>query len=371
MKGARFMPATRETRTSRRESLVGIREIASRAKVSIATVSRTLNNVSTVSRKSAKRIWSVANKLNYYPNNQARALASGRSRMIGLMVADITDPFFSEIVHIFQETALQHNYEVLITSAQRQESRMGVAVQRMLEYKIEGAVIMTSQIDEMHLQALAQRKVPLVLLGGSRSVSHSSSIGVDFLHGIRQAVQHLVALRHERIGFITGPLVFKSSAAPRDAFLSAMRELGIAVDCDLIVEGDHTPAGGERALEQLMNLAKIPTAIMCSNDMTALGVMRKSFAVGIDVPQDLSVIGFDNIRIAEYLSPALTTIELSQEGLAKTAFHALMKDIGGNAGNAIGTQYELKTNVILRETTRLNPHPGKETRKLARSSQAR
>jgi DNA-binding LacI/PurR family transcriptional regulator len=359
------VPAMRVRKQSRGEFTVGIREIASRAKVSIATVSRTLNNVSTVSRKSAKRIWNVANKLNYYPNNQARALASGHSRMVGLIVADLTDPFFSEIVHIFQETALQHNYEVLITSTQRQESRMSVAVQRMLECKIEGVVVMTSQIAEVHLQELTQHQVPLVLLGGPRNTSHSSNIQIDFLSGIRQAAQHLVALRHERIAFITGPLVFQSSVARRDAFLRSMRELAMAVDRDLIVEGDHTPEGGERALEQLLKLVKMPTAILCSNDMTALGVMRKCFGEGIDVPQDLSVIGFDNIRISEYMSPALTTIDLSQERLAKTAFLALMKDISGNVGNALGTQYDLKTNLILRETTHLNLHPEKETRKLA------
>jgi DNA-binding LacI/PurR family transcriptional regulator len=358
------MPAIRAPRKSPRQNQVGIRDVASCARVSIATVSRTFNNVATVSQKSAKRIWSAANKLNYYPNNQARALASGRSRMIGLVVADITNPFFSEIVHIFQETALQHNYQVLITSILQHESRMGVPLQRMLEHKIEGAVVMTSQIEEIHLQELTRRKIPLVLLGRSRHGPHSSNIQVDFLHGIRQAVQHLVALRHERIGFISGPLAFKTSLARRDAFLNAMRELGIAVDLDLMLEGDHTPAGGERTFEQMMKLAKMPTAILCSNDMTALGVMKNSIAEGIDVPQNLSIIGFDNIRIAEYISPALTTIELSQEGLAKMAFHALLKDIGGNVDAAIGIQYELKTNLILRETTRLNRHSRKETWKL-------
>lgn len=303
--------------------------------------------------------------LNYYPNNQARALASGRSKIVGLIVADITDPFFSEIVHIFQETARQHNYEVLISSTQRQESRTNVVVQRILEYKVEGLAVLTSQIDEIRLQELTRGKVPLVLLGCSREGLHPSNIRVDFLHGIRQAVQHLAALRHERIGFISGPLRLKSSVARRDAFLTALRELEIAVCPDLIVEGDHTPAGGQRTFEQLMKLTKVPTAILCSNDMTALGVMKKCFAEGIDVPQNLSLIGFDNIRIAEYMSPALTTIELSQEGLAEMAFHALLKDISRTVGAAIGNQYELKTNLILRETTRLNPHSRKGTWKLA------
>jgi len=333
---------------------MNIREIAKRAKVSTATVSRTINRVPTVKPQLAKRVWKAVNELGYFPSMQARALVSGRSRIFGLIVSDITNPFFPEIVHVFEETALQHNYEVLLTSTVHDTERMKIAVRRLLEHRVEGVAVVTFGMEESLLNDLKLRKVPLVFIDVGPQRPHVSNIRIDYLHGIRQAVQHLAALRHERIGFITGPLSLKSAVARRDAFLQAMDEIGIAVEMALVAEGNHTLEGGAQAFAKMLTLPVRPTAVICSNDMTAIGVMRKSHAEGIVIPRDLSVIGFDNIRITQFMLPALSTIEMSQAEIARIAFRALLEDVQRSAPNPKGTEYALKTNLVLRESTVFN-----------------
>jgi len=333
---------------------MNIREIAKRARVSTATVSRTINRVPTVKPLLAKRVWKAVDELGYFPSTQARALVSGRSRMFGLIVSEITNPFFPEIVHVFEETALQHNYEILLTSTVHDTERMKIAVRRMLEHRVEGVAVMTFGMEESLLDDLKLRKVPLVFVDVGPQRPHVSNIRIEYLIGIRQAVQHLAALRHERIAFITGPLSLKSAAARRDAFLQSMREIGMPADRELVVEGNHTLDGGREASSRLLALPSPPTAVICSNDLTAIGVMRKCYAEGIVIPRDLSVIGFDNVRITQYTLPPLTTIEMSQAELARIAFRALLEDVQRKTPNPRGTEYLLTTNLILRESTALN-----------------
>jgi DNA-binding LacI/PurR family transcriptional regulator len=333
---------------------MNIREIAKRARVSTATVSRTINRHPSVQPQLARRVLKVVDELGYFPSMQARALVSGRSRIFGLIVSEITNPFFPEIVHVFEETALQHNYEVLLTSTVHDTERMKTAVRRMLEHRVEGVAVMTFGMEESLLDDLKLRKVPLVFVDVGPQRPHVSNIRIEYLLGIRQAVQHLAALRHERIGFITGPLALKSAIARRDAFLRSMKEIGMAVDPQLVVEGNHTLEGGAIAFEKMLRLSSRPTAVLCSNDMTAMGVMRKSYAEGIVIPRDLSVVGFDNIRITQYMLPPLTTIEMSQTELARIAFQALLEDIQRKTPNPKGTEYVLKTSLVLRESTTLN-----------------
>jgi len=335
---------------------MNIREIAKRAKVSTATVSRTINRIPTVKPQLAKRVWKAVDELGYFPSMQARALVSGKSRIFGLIVSEITNPFFPEIVHVFEETALLHNYEILLTSTVHDTERMKIAVRRMLEHRVEGVAVMTFGMEESLLDDLKLRQVPLVFVDVGPQRPHVSNIRIEYLLGIRQAVQHLAALRHERIGFITGPLTLKSAVARRDAFLQAMKEIGMPVDPALVVEGNHTLEGGEKAFTNMLALPSRPTAILCSNDMTAMGVMRKSYAEGIVIPRDLSVVGFDNIRITEYTLPPLTTIEMSQTELARIAFQALLEDVQRKIPNTKGTEYVLMTSLVLRESTALNPN---------------
>lgn len=332
-----------------------IREIAKRARVSTATVSRAINRVPTVNPTLARRVWKVVDELGYYPNTQARALVSGRSRIFGLIVSEIVNPFFPEIVQVFETIAVQHHYEILLTSTVHDPKRMETSVRRMIERRVDGVAVMTFGMEELLLEDLKVRNVPLVFVDVGPARPSVSNIRIDYLNGIRQAVQHLAALRHERIAFITGPLGLRSAVSRKSSFARAMKEIGLEVNPDLIVEGDHTLEGGMSATATLLKRPLRPTAIMCSNDMTAIGVMRQSYEEKISIPRDLSVVGFDDIRLAQFILPPLTTVQMSQSELARLAFHALLTEVQRETPAPHGAEYTLKTSLVLRESTAMAP----------------
>jgi LacI family transcriptional regulator len=168
-------------------------------------------------------------------------------------------------------------------------------------------------------------------------------------------VQHLAAMRHELIGFVSGPLRLRSAVARRDSFEESMREIGLHVRPEFIVQGDHSLEGGKLALQNLSKLRERPTALLCSNDMTAIGVMRQAYELGIAVPRELSVVGFDDTRLADFMIPPLTTIKMSQVEIATLAFNALLKEVKRETPSANGTEYVLNTQLILRNSTTFPP----------------
>lgn len=345
-----------------------IREIAKRAKVSTATVSRAINRVPTVDPQLAKRVWKVVDELGYYPNTQARALVSGKSRIFGLVVSEITNPFFPEIVHTFEELAVQSGYEILLVSTVHDSKHIRTSVRRMIEQRVDGVAVFTFGMEELLVDDLRLRKVPLVFVDVGRDVPHVSNIRIDYQHGIRQAVQHLAALRHTHIAFVSGPLHLPSALARKRAFEDSMAEIGLSADPELLVEQDHTMEGGMRALRLLIELSNRPTAVLCSNDMTAIGVMREAYDQGISVPQELSVVGFDNIRLAGFMIPPLTTVDMSQTELARIAFKALVSDITRETPAEHGVEYQLNTNLVLRRSTALAQSTAPRSKAVKRDS---
>jgi LacI family transcriptional regulator len=332
-----------------------LREIARRAGVSIATVSRVINRTPTVNPRLARRVLKLVDEIGYFPNTQARALVSGRSKIFGLIVSEITNPFFPEIVAVFEKIAVEHGYEILLTSTVHDPKLMESSVRRMIERRVDGVAVMTFGMEELLLEDLKLRRVPLVFVDIGPPLPRISNIRIDYLHGIRQAIQHLAALRHQRIAFVTGPLSLKSAIARRDAFLQSMQEIGLAVDPQLVVAGDHTTEGGMDAAAKLLRVPAKPTAILCSNDMTAIGVMRKSYEDGVVIPRDLSLVGFDDVRLAQFMLPPLTTVQMSQAELARLAFEALLADVDRQDPMSNGTEYALQTNFILRKSTAIAP----------------
>lgn len=339
-------PARRAKRTSER---MDIHTVARLAKVSTATVSRTINHVPTVNAKMAKRVWEVVKDLNYLPNTQARALVSGRSRLLGLIVSEITNPFFPELIQGFEDVAVEQGYEILISSTNYDPERMKRCIRRMVERKAEGVAVMTFGIEEPLLDQLAERKVPLVFVDVGPDRPGISLLRVDYLQGIRQAVQHLAALGHSEIAFVSGPLRLHSPNSRLAAFHRAMLECGIALDPTRVVEGDHTMEGGMAAAEKLLTQGKLPTAVICSNDMTAIGVLHEAYRKGLRVPDDLSVIGFDDIHITQMTIPPLTTIQMSCYELARAAVMALKAHV--EKVPEARREIPIETQLVVREST--------------------
>ena len=328
---------------------MNIGQIARRANVSTATVSRTLNQTGTVRPETARKVWRVAAALNYYPNSHARALVSGRSRLLGLIVSDITNPFFPELVHSFETLATGQGYDLILTSTDYQTARMTVCVRRMLERKVDGVAIMTSEMDLGLIKELARRGVPLVFMDVGRVGPRMSHVLIDYAHGIRQAVDHLVQLGHKRVAFIAGPLDLHSARTRRQAFLDGMRAHGIKPDPKLLREGTHTAEGGQQAMAALLKSPKRPTAVLCSNDWTAIGALHAVDAAGLRVPEDISIVGFDDIPLASYTRPPLTSVRMSAGDVGATAFDALFRLIGGE--RLEGDAYQIPTKLVVRAST--------------------
>lgn len=325
-----------------------IHAVARLAKVSIATVSRTINHVPSVNAKMAKRVWDAIQELNYFPNTQARALVSGRSRLLGLIVSEITNPFFPELIQGFEDVAVEHGYEILIGSTNYEPERMQRCIRRMVERNAEGVAVMTFGIEQPLLDQLADRHVPLVFVDVAPEKPGISLLRVDYHRGIREGVQHLAALGHRSIGFVSGPMRLHSARSRLSAFEQSLEECFIPIEKRLIVEGDHTMEGGIAAAERLLGEKRLPTAILCSNDMLAIGVLHRVTRAGLRVPGDMSIIGFDDIRMAEMMMPPLTSIQMSRAELARAAVTALRAHVEKTSPQR---EYPIETRLVVREST--------------------
>ena len=328
-----------------------IRTIARLANVSIATVSRVMNGVPTVNAEMARRVWEIVEELDFVPNTQARALVSGRSRIFGLLISEITNPFFPELIQGFEDVAIEHGYEILVSSTNYDPRRMTHCIRRMVERKVEGVAVMTFGIEEPLLDQLANRQVPLVFIDIGPDRPDITLLKVDYRRGIHQAVEHLVRLGHSRIGFVSGPRHVHSANSRLNAFSSAMGLAGLSTRPEWILEGDHTMEGGVAATERFLAHPERPTALLCSNDMTAIGVMHTAWRAGLKVPQDLSVIGFDDIHLAAMMMPPLTTVQMSRYDLARAAFQALRAHAEEPEKITSRQEIVIPTELILREST--------------------
>ena len=330
---------------------MNIRDVAIRAGVSIATVSRAVNRISTVDPDLAKRVWRAIDEVGYLPNIQARSLVSGCSRMLGLIVSEITNPFFPELVQEFENLAVAQGYEVLIGSTNYEPARTESLIRRMLQRNVDGVAVMTFGIEEDLVRKLVEREFPLVFVDAGPDLPNIRVLKVNYGEGIHQAVQHLAALGHRSIAFITGPLRLRSAVARRDAFLKSMAELGLVVPAEHIVEGDHTMEGGMRSIEHLTALPELPTAVLCSNDMTAIGVLHGLFRTTHSVPQDISVVGFDDIHLAQFMLPPLTTVQMSCKDLAEAAVEALRAGVERDHPNAAKMEWRIPTRLVVRQSS--------------------
>jgi len=330
---------------------VSIRDVAKRAGVSIATVSRAVNRITSVDPELAKRVWKAVEEVGYVPNPQARALVSGRSKMLGLIVSEITNPFFPELVQEFENLAVAQGYEVMIGSTNYEPVRTEMLIRRMLQRNVDGVAVMTFGIEEDLVKKLVESEFPLVFVDAGPKLPNIRVLKVNYGGGIREAVQHLAALGHRNIAFITGPLRLRSAAARRDAFLSSMDELGLEVPSEHIVEGDHTMEGGMAAMEGLVASAELPTAVLCSNDMTAIGVFHALYRTTYKVPEDISVVGFDDIHLAQFMLPPLTTVQMSCKDLATAAVQALRAGIEPDHPRAAQKEWPISTRLVVRQSS--------------------
>jgi len=335
--------------------LPDIRAVAAAAKVSIATVSRTMNGSPLVSERLSKRVMQAIQRLNYLPNTHARTLVSGRSRILGIIVENISNPFFPELIQSFEEAAVARGYEILVSSTNSDPNVLATCARRMLERKVDGVAVMTFGEEEPVLDQLTHRGVPIVLAEFKVDDPKASTILMDYSTGIHQAIRHLVDLGHRSIAFLAGPHSLHSAITRENDFRAAMESAGLELHKNWIIECDHTLKGGVAGFDQLNKHAVRPTAIVCSNDMTAIGVLRAAYMHGLRVPNDLSVIGLDDIDFAEFTLPPLTTIRLSRADLARAAFDALRLQLDDSGNPRLQREFLVSTSLVVRESTAAPP----------------
>ncbi len=322
-----------------------IKDVAARASVSIATVSHVLNGTRPIRPHTRQRVLTAIQELGYSQNQAARNLARGTSTFLGLIISDVRNPFFPEITAAFQDQALAHGMDVLVLDTNYDADRTLNSVRRLIGLQVPGIAVLTSQIDPLVISTLAQRRIAAVYLDLGTVDQAISNIIIDYEHGIAEALDYLTKLGHRRIAYVGGPPQLSSAQRRKRAFMDSCVRLG--VEPGWTIDSDFTAAGGYLASSKLLR-KNPPTAVVAGNDLTAIGVLHRAYDAGLHVPQDLSIVGFDDILFARYTQPALTTVALPRAEIGKVAFEALWAMMPDP--HLAGHEFRLGTRLILRQS---------------------
>ncbi|MGH9607073.1 MAG: LacI family DNA-binding transcriptional regulator [Terracidiphilus sp.] len=342
-----------------------MRDIAKLAGVSSATVSRVINGSSAVRAETAERVQRVIAEYKFIPNGSATTLKYGRSSTYGLIIPDITNPFFPEFIQSFEGILAGTNRNMLMATTASHAPSMQRTIYRMLVSQVEGIALLASEIETEPIEAMMNNRVPLVTMDRRLVGKGLSDVSVDSNSGMKQAVEHLSGLGHKRIGYIGGSAGPTISDHRLNSFVRAMQGLGLAVETELTREGNYRIGGGESAMLELLALKNRPTAIIAANDLTAIGSLRVIHRQGLSVPGDISIVGFDDIELSDIVYPPLTTLRLPRQELAKKfvgALEAFAPDPHG-----AGKQYKVETTLVVRSST----GPAKKRERAAPARRAR
>jgi DNA-binding LacI/PurR family transcriptional regulator len=333
---------------------ISMREIAKIAGVSSATVSRVLNGSNLVTEDTTQRIRKIIQDLNFVPNNSAIHLKNGKSQIYGIIIPDLTNPFFTETVKIFEELLVENEKELLVANTDFHATRTQRSVRRMLLRRVDGVALLTSEFEAAPLESLVQNRIPVVTTDHYRTAPGMSDIVVDFAGGMSQLVAHLKSFGHRNLGFIGGTEGLVTSRVRRESFLDAVVKQGLSSREGWIVEGDFKVDGGSVAMAKILSQAELPTAVVTANDLTAIGALRTAHEKGLRIPEDISITGCDDIAMSDIVFPPLTTLRISRKEYARLLFEALRAGTEDLASS--GKQYTLPTKLVVRQST--GPVPG-------------
>jgi LacI family transcriptional regulator len=307
-----------------------MRDVAKRAGVSPATVSRVLNHTHYRSAATEKRVLQIVHELNYYKNVHARRLSTGESDLFGLVISEIANPFFAEVIRGFQGAAWDLGFDVLLFNT---------------EYI--GVAIMTSSIENQMARALTEAGIGVVFSNLGRAGRLISNVSIDYDRGILQAIEHVAALGHRRAAVISGPATNRTAVHIREALITGLTQRGM--DPFLTTESNYRVDAGASAVREILSAPYVPTVIFCGSDLIALGAMTALEEAGVNVPEDVSIVGIDDISFAWLARPPLTTIRVDRESLGVTAFQALQRML--KLKRQRGSEYSLETELVIRKST--------------------
>jgi len=326
-------------------------DVARVAEVSIATVSHVINGTRFVTPERVDRVHAAMRELDYTPDATARSLRVGRTQTLGLIIPDNSNPFFAELARSIEEASFEAGYTTIFGNSVERPDRERQYVRTLLAKRVDGLIIVPARTRDRVLTALLRKaKIPIVVVDRELALPGADVVVYDNVGGSSQAAQHLIDLGHTQIASIAGPPDLAPAAERLEGFLREFDEAGIQVPAESVVAADFHFEGGREATAKLLDGYRTFTALFAANDLLAAGALRELTAHGLSVPDDVSVIGFDDAPLAEMTSPALTTVRQPLQAMGDTAVSVLLAHMAG-APNAAPGRHVLPTSLVVRDST--------------------
>lgn len=337
-----------------------IKDVARRANVSISTVSHVVNGTRFVSESARKQVQDAIRDLDYVPSAVARSLKSNSTKTLGMLIPNCTNPYFAEIVRSVEDHCFGAGYTLILCNTDDEPRRQTVYLQVLSEKRIDGLIIISTGNDSELLALVEGLTIPTVLLDREISHVHCDLVETAHMQGATMATEHLLGLGHKRIACIGGPTDLNSSVQRIQGWRNALDKAGFSDDAaQLVWHSDFTSQGGYEAMKQVMQSSIKPTAVFVCNDLMGIGALSAAHEAGIRVPQDISLVGFDDIELAHFSSPPLTTVAQPKQRMGEMAVDMLLERIQSKREQA--KQVLLQPTLVVRASSGPAPGASKET----------
>ena len=313
-----------------------IKDVAARAGVSVTTVSHVVNGTRHVSAKGRQGVEAAIRELAYVPNAMARSLKSNTTSTLGMLIPNSSNPYFAEIVRIVEERCFGAGYTLVLCNTHDEPRRQSVYLQVLAERRIDGLIVVSTGGDNSLVTQLEHLRVPTVLVDREIADPHCDLVETAHMQGGLLAARHLLSLGHKRIACIGGPVGVNPSEQRIEGWRMALAEAGAAptITDGLLWRGGFTSQGGYEAMHAILRAEAVPSAVFACNDLMAIGALRAAHESDLRVPDELSIVGFDDIELAAYTSPALTTVAQPMERIGALAVDMLLERVGGKRRDA-------------------------------------
>lgn len=321
-----------------------IHDVARVARVSIATVSRALNGSTRVTEATRNRVWQAAAELDYWPNGAARSLIQRQTHAIGVLLPDLYGEFFSEVIRGVDHAARREKLQALISSSHADADEL-ISAARSMRGRVDGLIVMATYEPTAEAIDPIRRRFPVVLMNPASRIEGCSTVSVANFSGAHAAVEHLLGLGHKSVAIIMGPPGNADSDGRLRGYRGALHDAGIEPVPTLEFQGDFTESSGYDAARRILQHVPRPTAVFASNDSMAIGLLSALGDLGVSVPQDMAVVGFDDIAISRYLTPSLTTVRVDAYELGAQSVRLLIRM--GRGADPVSCHHEVLPTVLV------------------------
>ncbi len=329
--------------------MVTVKDVAEKSGVSVSTVSHVINGTRFVSDELKTKVRKAMEELEYKPNLIARSLRTKRSNVLGLIIADITNPYYSEMAWNIENLGHLQDYTVMLCNSEGEPIKEEFYIKRLLEMRADGIIIISSKIRQEKLEEMVGKDLPVVLIDKHDAGIQMDLIKIDEFEGGRMATEHLISLGHQRIACINGVSENYLNVHRLRGYQSAMENAGLKLDAHLMISSDFDVVAGYRNGKSLLEMDDPPTAIFATGDLIAYGVIQAAYKKGLSVPKDLSIVGFDDVYLSKYFIPPLTTIKQPIYEISETAINCFFERMEDN--QKTGRTINFNVHLEIREST--------------------